>query len=124
MFEILFVPPITQQIQISVDQPYAGPAASCCGIIGTHRVVSSGISRQLVVATTTKPRLGYLAPASESQEDKPYHFKKGMVRQFKNGMICPPATSEAGARWPRLGLVVVATTSCRDNKVQMIRPKP
>jgi hypothetical protein len=30
------VPPIPQQIQISVDQPYAGPAASCCGIIGTH----------------------------------------------------------------------------------------
>jgi hypothetical protein len=37
-------------------------------------------------------------------------------------MVCPPATSEAGARWPRFGLVVVATTSCRDNKVQMIRP--
>jgi hypothetical protein len=33
---ILYVPPIPQQIQISVDQPYAGPAASCCGIIGTH----------------------------------------------------------------------------------------
>jgi hypothetical protein len=33
---ILFVPPIPQQIQISVDQPYAGPAARCCGIIGTH----------------------------------------------------------------------------------------
>jgi hypothetical protein len=33
------------------------------------------------------------------------------------------ATSEAGASWPRHGLVVVATTSCRDNnnKVQMIR---
>jgi hypothetical protein len=37
-------------------------------------------------------------------------------------MVCPPANSEAGARWPRRGLVVVATTSCRDNKVQMIRP--
>jgi hypothetical protein len=37
-------------------------------------------------------------------------------------MVCSPATSEAGARWPRIGLVVVATTSCRDNKVQMIRP--
>jgi hypothetical protein len=37
-------------------------------------------------------------------------------------MVCPPATSEAGARWPRRGLVVVATTSCRDNKVHMIRP--
>jgi hypothetical protein len=37
-------------------------------------------------------------------------------------MVCPPATSEAGARWPRIGLVVVATTTHRDNKVQMIRP--
>jgi hypothetical protein len=37
-------------------------------------------------------------------------------------MVCPPATSEAGARWPRFGLIVVATTSRRDNKVQMIRP--
>jgi hypothetical protein len=37
-------------------------------------------------------------------------------------MVCPPAASEAGSRWPRRGLVVVATTSCRDNKVQMIRP--
>jgi hypothetical protein len=35
--------------------------------------------------------------------------------------LCP-ATSEAGARWPISGLVVVATTSCRDNKIQMIRP--
>jgi hypothetical protein len=33
-FIILFVPPILQQIQISVDQPYAGPAACCCGIVG------------------------------------------------------------------------------------------
>jgi hypothetical protein len=24
--------------------------------------------------------------------------KKGMVCQFLNGMVCPPATSEAGAR--------------------------
>jgi hypothetical protein len=24
-------------------------------------------------------------------------------------MVCPPATSEAEARWPRFGLVVVAT---------------
>jgi hypothetical protein len=37
-------------------------------------------------------------------------------------MVCPPTTSEAGARWPRIGFVVVATTSRRDNKVQMIRP--
>jgi hypothetical protein len=37
-------------------------------------------------------------------------------------MVCPPATSEAKARWPRFGLVVVATTSRRDNKDQMIRP--
>jgi hypothetical protein len=43
-----------------------------------------------------------------------------MIRPY--GIVCPPATSEAGARWPRRGLVVVATTSCRDNKVQMIRP--
>jgi hypothetical protein len=26
----------------------------------------------------------------------PYHFKKGMVCQFQNGMVSPPATSEAG----------------------------
>jgi hypothetical protein len=26
-------------------------------------------------------------------------------------MVCPPATSEAGARWPRFGLVVVATAN-------------
>jgi hypothetical protein len=37
-------------------------------------------------------------------------------------MVCPPATSEAEARWPRFGLVVVVTTSRRDNKDQMIRP--
>jgi hypothetical protein len=37
-------------------------------------------------------------------------------------MVCPPATSEDEARWPRFGLVVVATTSRRDNKDQMIRP--
>jgi hypothetical protein len=37
-------------------------------------------------------------------------------------MVCPPATSEAEARWSRFGLVVIATTSRRDNKVQMIRP--
>jgi hypothetical protein len=35
---ILYVPPIPQQIQISVDQPYAGPAASCCVISGTHSI--------------------------------------------------------------------------------------
>jgi hypothetical protein len=37
-------------------------------------------------------------------------------------MVCPPATSEAEARWPRFGLVVVATTSRRDYLDQMIRP--
>jgi hypothetical protein len=37
-------------------------------------------------------------------------------------MVCPSATSEAEARWPRFGSVVVATTSRRDNKDQMIRP--
>jgi hypothetical protein len=31
-------------------------------------------------------------------------------------------SSEAGSSWLRIGLVVVATTSRRDNKVQMIRP--
>jgi hypothetical protein len=31
----------------------------------------------------------------------PYHFKKGVVCQFKNGMACPPATSEAGASRPK-----------------------
>jgi hypothetical protein len=36
-------------------------------------------------------------------------------------MVCPPATSEAEARWPRFGLVVDATTGRRDNKDQMIR---
>jgi hypothetical protein len=41
---------------------------------------------------------------------------------FKNGKICLPATSETGARWPIFSLVVVATTSRRDNKDQMIRP--
>jgi hypothetical protein len=46
----------------------------------------------------------------------PYHFKIVRPCPFKI------ATSEAGARWPRFGLVVVATTSCRDNTVQMIRP--
>jgi hypothetical protein len=38
---ILYVPPIPQQILISVDQPYTGPAASCCGIIGTHSIPNS-----------------------------------------------------------------------------------
>jgi hypothetical protein len=36
-------------------------------------------------------------------------------------MVCPPATSEAEARWPRFGLVVIATYSRRDNKHQMIK---
>jgi hypothetical protein len=36
--DILCVPPILQQIQISVDQPYVGPAASCCVISGTHSI--------------------------------------------------------------------------------------
>jgi hypothetical protein len=36
------------------------------------------LKRPLVVATTTKPRLGHLAPASEvaGSEDIPYHFVK------------------------------------------------
>jgi hypothetical protein len=37
-------------------------------------------------------------------------------------MVCPSATSKAEARWLRFGLVVVATTSRRDDKNQMIRP--
>jgi hypothetical protein len=37
-------------------------------------------------------------------------------------MVCPPTTSEAEVRWPRFGLVVVATYSPCDNKDQMIRP--
>jgi hypothetical protein len=45
-----------------------------------------------------------------------------MVCQFLNGMVCPSATSKAEARWLRFGLVVVATTSRRDDKDQMIRP--
>jgi hypothetical protein len=44
---ILYVPPMPQQIQISVDQPYAGPAGSCCVIIGTYSIIriqlSSGV---------------------------------------------------------------------------------
>jgi hypothetical protein len=35
------------------------------------------------------------------QEDIPYHFRKGMVCKFSNGMVCPPATSKAGAKRPR-----------------------
>jgi hypothetical protein len=34
----------------------------------------------------------------KSKEDIPYHFKKGMVCQFEDGLVCPLATSEAGAR--------------------------
>jgi hypothetical protein len=34
----------------------------------------------------------------KAQEDILYHVKKGMVCQFLNGKVCPPATSEAGAR--------------------------
>jgi hypothetical protein len=43
---ILYVPPIPQQIQISVDQPYAGPAASCCGIIGTHSILDKRLPKK------------------------------------------------------------------------------
>jgi hypothetical protein len=58
-------------------------------------------------------------------------FFGGLIKIYKDWsanlkmvwtMVCPSATSNAGARWPRCGLVVVAKTSCRDNKVQMIRP--
>jgi hypothetical protein len=41
---------------------------------------------------------------------------------FLNGKVGLPTTSEAGARWPRFGLVVVATNSRRDYLDQMIRP--
>jgi hypothetical protein len=43
-----------------------------------------------------------------------------LFKMVRYVFLRPPCT-EAGARWPRFGLVVVATTSCRDNKVQMIR---
>jgi hypothetical protein len=36
-----------------------------------------------------------------SPENIPYHFKIGSPRLFKNCMVCPPATSEAGPRRPR-----------------------
>jgi hypothetical protein len=62
-------------------------------------IIWSLLSRRPVVATTTKPNLGHLAPASEVA-----------------------GTSEAKTRCPRFGLVVVATTSRRDDKDQMIRP--
>jgi hypothetical protein len=77
------------------------------------------LSRQLVVATTTKPRLGRLAPASEVAAGHTFLKLADLVLSKR---VCYPATSGAGVRWPRIGLVVVATTSCRDNKVQMIRP--
>jgi hypothetical protein len=34
--------------------------------------------------------------AAESSGFSPYYFKKGMVCQFKNGMVSLTATSEAG----------------------------
>jgi hypothetical protein len=71
------------------------------------------LSRQLVVATTTKPRLGHLALASEvaGSEDIPYHFNSGRPHPFKNCKVCLPSTSEARVRWPRISLVVATTRS-------------
>jgi hypothetical protein len=37
-------PTDTATIPISVDQPYAGPAASCCNINGTHSIWPNYIS--------------------------------------------------------------------------------
>jgi hypothetical protein len=50
--------------------------------IRTYRglIIWTLLSRQLVVATTTKPNLGHLAPASEGRIH--YHFKKGMVSPY------------------------------------------
>jgi hypothetical protein len=41
---------------------------------------------------------GRLAPASEVAGGHTVPFYKG---HLKNGMVCPPATSQAGARRPR-----------------------
>jgi hypothetical protein len=87
-------------------------------LVARGLIIWTMLSRQLVVETTTKPNIGHLAPASEVAG---VHFKIGRPFPFLNGMVCPPATFEAEARWPRRGLVVAATTSCHDNKVQMIR---
>jgi hypothetical protein len=45
---------------------------------------------------------GRLAPASEVAGEHTIQFLKGVVCQFKNGKIYPPATFEAGARRPAI----------------------
>jgi hypothetical protein len=52
----------------------------------------------------TPPRLGHLA-SEVILQDLPYHLRIGRPCPIQNGKICPPATSEAGARWPRRGEV-------------------
>jgi hypothetical protein len=59
------------------------------GILDYIRILKILMSDPLVYSQTTV------------QEDIPYHFRKGMVCQFSNGMVCPPATSVAGAKRPR-----------------------
>jgi hypothetical protein len=64
--------------------------------------------------------LGCLALRHQmSQEDTPYHCKKGIVCQFKNGKLCPPPTTETGARRPRSSALNCSLTSTNDH---MIRP--
>jgi hypothetical protein len=45
---------------------------------------------------------GRLAPASEVAVGHTIQFKKGVVCQFLNSKVCPPATFEAGARGPAI----------------------
>jgi hypothetical protein len=55
----------------------------------------------------TPPRLGHLAPASEVA------LKREWSCQFWNGKLSPPATSEAGARWPKTWRRLPAKTRLR-----------
>jgi hypothetical protein len=54
VLHILFVPPIPLQIQISIDQPYNGPAASCCVISGTRIYIEQTKQTQTKTKTKTK----------------------------------------------------------------------
>jgi hypothetical protein len=84
------------------------------------------LSRRLVVATTTKQNLGHLNSSGLRGRRKTYLtiLKRAWSANLKMAWyVLLHATSEAGARWPRFGLVVVAKTSRCDNKVQMIRPQ-
>jgi hypothetical protein len=53
---------------ISVDQPYAGPAASCCSINGTHSTEVTNINFILI-------SYQYHGPKSDILSCK-YHFQK------------------------------------------------